>query len=144
MVKLVDTLVLEASTLGVRVRVSPSAPFLFYLILKKIALGNEMNIKSSIEKKLIEKLKPIFLNIENESHLHNVPKQSETHFRIEIVSNDFENKSLLARHKIINEIISEEISRIRAFSVYTMTSIEWEKKKSQLEKSPNCAGGAKK
>lgn len=29
-VKLVDTLVLEASAFGVRVRVSPSAPFLFF------------------------------------------------------------------------------------------------------------------
>ena len=103
-----------------------------------------MSIKSLIESKLTEKLNPILLKVENESHLHSVPKGSESHFRIEIVSNYFEEKGLLARHRIINEIISEEILKIRACSLHTLTLKEWEKKNGKTEKSPTCAGGSNK
>jgi stress-induced morphogen len=102
-----------------------------------------MSIKSSIETKLTEKLTPIFLKVENESHLHSVPKGSESHFRIEIVSNHFEEKGLLLRHRLINDIISEEIPKIRACSLHTMTQKEWEKKNGKTENSPTCAGGSK-
>ena len=102
-----------------------------------------MSIKSSIENKLSQNLTPIFLKVENESHMHNVPVGSQTHFRIEIVSNHFEQKSLLLRHRIINEIISEEISKIRACSLHTLTESEWNKKNGETESSPKCAGGSK-
>lgn len=103
-----------------------------------------MSIKSLIESKLTEKLTPIFLKVENESNLHSVPKGSESHFRIEIVSNLFIEKGLLLRHRLINEIISEEISKIRACSLHAMTPTEWEKKNRKTESSPTCAGGSKK
>ncbi len=103
-----------------------------------------MSIKSFIESKLIEKLNPVFLKVENESHLHSVPKGSESHFRIEIVSDHFEKKNLLLRHRLINEIISEEISKIRACSLHTLTQSEWEKRNGKTENSPTCAGGSKK
>jgi len=103
-----------------------------------------MNIHSSIELKLKEKLNPYFLKVENESYMHSVPKGSESHFRIEIVSNHFENKGLLIRHRFINEILSEELSKIRACSLHTFTEMEWEKKNGKIEKSPTCSGSSKK
>lgn len=103
-----------------------------------------MSIQSSIESKLKEKLNPHFLKVENESYMHSVPKGSESHFRIEIVSNEFDNKSLLIRHRLINEILSDEISKIRACSLHTLTEVEWEKKNRKTENSPTCAGGSKK
>lgn len=102
-----------------------------------------MSIKSSIESKLTDKLNPIFLKVENESHKHSVPKGSESHFRIEIVSNYFEGKPLLVRHRFINELLAEEISKIRACSLHTMTQKEWDKKNGKTETSPTCAGGSK-
>ena len=39
-------------------------------------------ISSSIETKLTEAFKPIHLDIINESYMHNVPKGSETHFKV--------------------------------------------------------------
>ena len=42
-----------------------------------------------IETILIDTFKPLFLQIENESHRHQVPKESETHFKITIVTSDF-------------------------------------------------------
>jgi BolA protein len=103
-----------------------------------------MSIKSSIENKLSQNLTPLFLKIENESHMHSMPVGSQSHFRIEIVSNQFEQKSLLLRHRLVNEIISEEISQIHACSLHTLTESEWNKKCGKTERSPTCAGGSKK
>lgn len=102
-----------------------------------------MSIKLAIESKLSDKFKPFYLKVENESHMHSVPKGSETHFKIEIVSNIFENQGLLKRHRLVNEAIAEEISKIRACSLHTLTLSEWEKKNGQTLNSPTCLGGSK-
>ncbi|MEC7216897.1 MAG: BolA/IbaG family iron-sulfur metabolism protein, partial [SAR324 cluster bacterium] len=44
-----------------------------------------MRIQQSIENKLQSQLKPEFLRVENESHQHNVPSGSESHFKVTIV-----------------------------------------------------------
>ncbi|KAB8030910.1 BolA family protein [Fluviispira multicolorata] len=102
-----------------------------------------MSIKLTIENKLKENFSPLYLKVENESYMHSVPKGSETHFRIEIVSNAFENISLLKRHRMINEVLAEEFSKIRASSLHTFTQSEWEKRNGEVNKSPNCMGGSK-
>ena len=38
-------------------------------------------IERIISEKISQSLKPIHLNIINESHMHSVPRGSETHFR---------------------------------------------------------------
>ncbi|WP_186646330.1 BolA family protein [Fluviispira vulneris] len=102
-----------------------------------------MNIQSTIENKLKDKFNPSYLKVENESYMHSVPKGSETHFRIEIVTNIFENLSLLKRHRLMNEILAEEFSIIRACSLHTFTQNEWEKRNFTTIESPNCMGGSK-
>ncbi len=100
-----------------------------------------MTILEKIETKIKNNLQYLHLNVVNESHMHSsVPKNSETHFRIEIVSNTFENKSLLQRHRVINELLEDEFSLIKACSLHTLTEKEWEKKNLKIEKSPTCAG----
>ena len=44
-----------------------------------------MNTQSAIETKL-SALGPQFLRVENESHRHNVPPGSESHFKVTVVS----------------------------------------------------------
>ena len=55
----------------------------------------ENPIETSIKHKLEEHLKPTFLRIINESHMHNVPKNSETHFKVVVVSNEFKELPLI-------------------------------------------------
>lgn len=100
-----------------------------------------MTIQEKIELKLKKNVKAVHIRVTNESHMHSVPKNSETHFRIELVSNEFENKSLLLRHRFINELLREEFAQIKACSLHTLTEAEWEKKNNKTEKSPNCTGG---
>ena len=102
-----------------------------------------MSILQSIENKIQTELKPIHLKVENESHFHSVPKGSETHFKIEVVAPQFENKRLLERHRLMNEILSEEFSKIKACSLHTFSPAEWEMRKSETTESPRCAGGSK-
>ena len=57
--------------------------------------GNVKPIESSIQEKLFREFAPEHLEILNESYMHNVPKGSETHFKVVVVSNKFENTTLV-------------------------------------------------
>ena len=45
-----------------------------------------MSMQERIDQKLREGFAPVLLEVENESHGHNVPRGSETHFRVLLVS----------------------------------------------------------
>ncbi|KAL0481228.1 UV-induced protein uvi31 [Acrasis kona] len=71
----------------------------------------------AIQKKLTDALQPTVLNLYDDSHLHAHHSAMrgtgavETHFRLEIVSDQFEGKSLLQRHRAVNSILSDEFSQ---------------------------------
>ena len=52
-------------------------------------------VESLIREKLTADLSPRHLDIINESYMHNVPRGSETHFKVIVVSDKFESLSLL-------------------------------------------------
>lgn len=52
-------------------------------------------VESTMRSKLTEKLNPAHLDIINESSMHNVPKGSETHFKVVVVSEIFNDLPLL-------------------------------------------------
>ncbi|NBQ69239.1 MAG: BolA/IbaG family iron-sulfur metabolism protein [Nitrosomonadaceae bacterium] len=102
-----------------------------------------MNIKNSIETKL-QSLQPQFLEVVNESHQHNVPAGSESHFKVTIVSDAFQGKMLVARHRMVNQILADELAQsIHALVLHTMTMEEWFEKSGTRNDSPPCLGGAK-
>lgn len=100
-------------------------------------------ISSKIGDKLRQKFQPIHLDVINESHMHNVPKGSETHFKVVIVSDSFKAmNNLLQRHRAINETLSEELtSGVHALSIVAKTPEQWEQMTKDIEPSPNCRGG---
>ena len=53
------------------------------------------------------------LKIINESLMHNVPEGSETHFKIVVITNDFNNLSIIKRHKLIYKILDDFNGSIR-------------------------------
>lgn len=102
-----------------------------------------MNIKNSIETKL-QSLQPQFLEVVNESHQHNVPAGSESHFKVTVVSDAFQGKMLLARHRMVNKILADELAKsIHALVLHTMTMDEWFEKSGKRNDSPPCLGGSK-
>ena len=52
-------------------------------------------------------------------------------FNAIIVSSLFEKKNSLARHRLVNSALKEEIAAIHAWTPKCMTPEEWEKKQAQ-------------
>ena len=103
-----------------------------------------MSVQAVIENKIKDSLSPEHLEVINESNQHNVPPGSESHFKITVVSEKFADKMLVARHRMINQLLAEELAGpIHALSMHTFTPIEWNNRNQQVAKSPPCLGGAK-
>ncbi|MDC0609929.1 BolA/IbaG family iron-sulfur metabolism protein [Vibrio sp.] len=100
-------------------------------------------IKEIIESKLTEALNPIHMDVINESFMHNVPPGSESHFKVIVVSNEFENKRLIARHRLVNQTLANELENgVHALSMHTYTPSEWQDS-AVVPESPMCKGGSK-
>tara|TARA_B100000035_G_scaffold281015_1_gene261645 strand:- start:54 stop:365 length:312 start_codon:yes stop_codon:yes gene_type:complete len=78
------------------------------------------------------------LKIMNESFMHNVPINSETHFKIVIVSDDFNNLSLIDRHKLVYKNLGTLINKVHAISIHSFNINEFELNPMILD-SPECA-----
>lgn len=103
-----------------------------------------MTVQSTIEHKLTSGLNLQHMEVINESNQHNVPPGSELHFKLVLVSNDFVDKMLIKRHRMINEILAAELQgQIHALSMHTYTEQEWQEKTDQAPLSPPCRGGGK-
>ena len=55
----------------------------------------EKPIENAIRAGLTKELAPVHLEVVNESYMHNVPKGSETHFKVLVVSPQFEGLPLI-------------------------------------------------
>lgn len=73
-----------------------------------------MTVKDTIESKLSSALAPTSLKVVDESHLHaghaGHRPEGETHFRVYIVSDRFKGKGRIDRHRLVNEILAEELA----------------------------------
>ena len=78
------------------------------------------------------------LKIQNESFMHNVPDGSESHFKVVIVSNDFENLSLIKRHKLVHNHLKNMMKNIHAISIHAFNEEEFKLNPIILD-SPECA-----
>jgi BolA family transcriptional regulator, general stress-responsive regulator len=72
-----------------------------------------MSLQSRMSEKLMISLNPTRLDVVNESHLHaghaSSPGTGESHFRVLVVSSDFAGKSRVERHRIVNELLKDEL-----------------------------------
>ena len=87
-------------------------------------------------------LRPQVLRVEDESHRHNVPDGAQSHFKVTVVSPEFCAKNLLARHRLVNEILATELAGgVHALALHTLTPDEWDARGSVAD-SPQCLGGS--
>lgn len=100
------------------------------------------SIQDLIENKLSAELNPLHLEVLNESSNHNVPAGSESHFKVILVTDDFEGDRLLQRHRRVNLILADELEHhIHALALHTYTAKEWKEKHGDTPMSPPCQGG---
>ncbi|KTC65473.1 putative regulator of murein genes BolA (plasmid) [Legionella adelaidensis] len=99
-----------------------------------------MNRKQRIETALQKNLALAHLEVDDESSGHQVPQGSESHFKVVAVSNDFENKTKVARHRLINDFLKDEFKMgLHALSLHLYTNEEWQMQKAKgAPKTPDC------
>ncbi|MFA7552976.1 MAG: BolA/IbaG family iron-sulfur metabolism protein [Spongiibacteraceae bacterium] len=103
-----------------------------------------MTIKAQIEQKLQVAINPVHLDVINESHMHSVPPNSETHFKVVIVSAAFDGKRSVARHQLMYKILADELAGpVHALALHTYTEEEWQRRHAVAPDSPDCMGGSK-
>ncbi|XP_069689997.1 bolA-like protein DDB_G0274169 isoform X3 [Periplaneta americana] len=98
-----------------------------WLVREKHSHLSEMNgefdgtkpVEQAIHRKLTDSFSPVHLDIMNESYMHNVPRGSETHFKVIVVSSNFDKLPLIK----------------------AKTPAEWDSSSKQICPSPACRGG---
>lgn len=88
-----------------------------------------MTAEQRLKEKLMVALEPTRLDVINESSLHaghrSSPGTGESHFRILIVSDRFSGLARVARHRLVNEALADELSgRIHALALTTLAPDE--------------------
>ena len=69
-----------------------------------------MSRKQTIEQRLASELSPLHLEVTDESHMHNVPAGAESHFKVLVVSEQFDGERLVGRHRRINTLLNDELA----------------------------------
>ena len=97
-----------------------------------------MTIYETIVECLNKEFAVEYLFLENESSMHNVPPDSESHFKLVIVSDDFIELTKVKRHKIIYQTLVETMKKIHALSIQAFTTEEFNTNPVILS-SPDCS-----
>lgn len=106
-----------------------------------------MTVQQDIERQLQREFSPEFLQVVNESHQHSVPPNSETHFKVVLVSERFAGRSRVARHQHVYAALSSQMQGpVHALALHTYAPDEWQARGERGEDvpaSPDCLGGSK-
>jgi BolA protein len=100
-------------------------------------------MQNTIEQKLNQTFSPVYLKVENETHMHNVPPDAQSHFKVTLVSDQFNGLMLIKRHRLVNKALEQELNSIHALALHTFTADEWFEKGGKVADSPPCEGGGK-
>jgi len=83
-----------------------------------------------IEQRLRERLAPTHLELLDDSAKHAGHRGATSaggHYRLVIVSDEFEGRSLIERHRLVNEAVRDLFGpKIHALSMRTLTPDQWE------------------
>lgn len=76
--------------------------------------------------KLTAAFNPSFLEVKDESHLHQghigAHSEGESHFRVRIAATEFQGLARVAMHRLINTVLAEELkSRVHALAIEITT-----------------------
>ncbi|MDH4040336.1 MAG: BolA/IbaG family iron-sulfur metabolism protein [Gammaproteobacteria bacterium] len=103
-----------------------------------------MTVQQDIERQLEQQFAPLFLEVANESHQHSVPANSETHFKVVLVSERFDGQRKVARHQQVYAALAPQLEGpVHALALHLYTAGEWRERQQVAPESPECRGGSK-
>jgi stress-induced morphogen len=88
-----------------------------------------MLVEERITKKLQQAFAPETLEVVNDSHRHaghaSSPETGESHFTIKVVSQSFAGKTRLERHRMVNEVLADELGgKVHALAITALAPEE--------------------
>lgn len=88
-------------------------------------------------------LAPAYLELEDESYKHSIGADAGTHWRCVVVSDAFEGKRLVQRHRLVYGSLGDAMNDfVHAFSPRTLTVAEYEAQGGVVvHQTPACHGG---
>ena len=99
-------------------------------------------LQSALHDKIVDALAPAVLEIDNESGRHS-GSNPESHFKVTVVAEAFEGKSLVQRHRAINALAKDELDAgLHALSIHAYTPAQWHSRGGVIPQSPPCMGGS--
>jgi len=100
-------------------------------------------VKNLLTNRLNAAFTPLHFQIEDESHRHS--RGGESHFKVLIVSQVFEGKSLLERHRLVNYAAKGTDPNLpcHALSIQAKTKEQWSTGEVKIQATPSCLGGDK-
>ena len=102
-----------------------------------------MSRETRIYQTLSQTFNPTVLVVENETHRHQVPADAESHFKITLVTEQFDSLSRIARHRAVNEFLQAEFKQgLHALSLQLFSPKEWALKGPGVANPPPCRGGS--
>ena len=95
--------------------------------------------------KRVETLNPTHVELINESMNHaGYFEGKESHFKLTVVSPDFEGKRRVARHQLIyslmDNLMTSQGGSIHALAIHAYSPDEWQQQIQTVPASPLCAG----
>lgn len=100
-------------------------------------------IEAVIKQRIADEFEPQRCEVINESHQHNVPANSETHFKVTLVSQHFLGVRQVQRHQRVYALLADLLAApIHALALHTFTPEEWTQH-AVVPASPDCMGGDK-
>ena len=102
-------------------------------------------MREKMERRMGEAVQLTHLELVDETSMHNVPPDSESHWKMLVVSADFEGERSVRRHRRVYAALAEELrGAIHALSLVALTPEEWVARRGDsLPESPPCLGGSK-
>lgn len=96
-----------------------------------------MTVATSIEQKVRDALRPFFLQLDNESHMHAGPR-TDSHFKLVVVAEQFQGLSKVKRHQQLYQLLQSELQGpVHALALHLYTPQEWES--AAVPNSPLCS-----
>jgi BolA family transcriptional regulator, general stress-responsive regulator len=89
------------------------------------------SMEDMIRQKLAQALHPLRLDVENQSALHaghmGDDGSGESHFKVVVVSSAFNGMSRIARQRQVYALLEEEMKRIHALALSTISEDEYDR-----------------
>ena len=103
-----------------------------------------MTVEEQLRQRLRSSFSPSWMELENESHQHSVAANSETHFRLVMVSDAFRDLRPVARHqRVYGEVRDLLDGPVHALAMHLYDDSEWADRDAPAPPSPDCLGGSK-